>query len=400
MARFQSLSEQGDVRFAEGSHDVRNWSVHTGDEKKVGTVHDIIVDERSRTRFLDVELDGGRHVLMPSGEVRVDPSERAVRVSGLDRNGLGGLPEYDHTPASITPEYSRSVTTAWDRGYTSDTHHERSDYNAGWGTGTGRSATGELARLDDLDDFEVADHEPDPRGWDVVDAAGDRIGKVDHLIGDTGAMQVRYMDVELDADLDSDREHILLPVGHVQLDTDDDRVVARGLDRGRVASFPRYSGDRIDRAYESDLTRQLGEAYTGERHFEHPRYRGSAMDTEEARVERAEEELAVGTREREAGEVDVRKRVETERVREPVKVKHEEVEVERRPASGRGRPEQMGDEEVRIPVREEEVVVAKEPRVKEEVVVRKREVEDTEMVEADVRRERVEVDRMNDETRR
>jgi uncharacterized protein (TIGR02271 family) len=45
-----------------------------------------------------------------------------------------------------------------------------------------------------------------------------------------------------------------------------------------------------------------------------------------------------------------------------------------------------------VPLTEEEVVVEKRPVVKEEVRIRKDVVEDTEVVEADVRREEVEVD--------
>jgi hypothetical protein len=52
-----------------------------------------------------------------------------------------------------------------------------------------------------------------------------------------------------------------------------------------------------------------------------------------------------------------------------------------------------GDDEVSVPLTEEEVVVVeKRPVVKKEVRIRKEVVEDTEVVEEDVRREDVEVD--------
>ena len=86
--------------------------------------------------------------------------------------------------------------------------------------------------------------------------------------------------------------------------------------------------------------------------------------------------------------------------RKPVTVHHEEVEVERRPATGRARDRDIGDEDVRIPIREEEVVVEKRPRVKEEIVVKKRDVEETRTVDADVRKERVDVERVDDEQSR
>ncbi|MDF2701356.1 MAG: conserved domain [Rubrobacteraceae bacterium] len=48
--------------------------------------------------------------------------------------------------------------------------------------------------------------------------------------------------------------------------------------------------------------------------------------------------------------------------------------------------------EVRVPLTEEEVVVEKRPVDKEEVRIRKDVVEDTEVVEEDVRREEIDVD--------
>jgi uncharacterized protein (TIGR02271 family) len=115
-------------------------------------------------------------------------------------------------------------------------------------------------------------------------------------------------------------------------------------------------------------------------------------DEDELRVQRSEEELAAGTREREAGAMRVRKRVRTDREQIEVPTRHEEVSVERVPASGEATEAQIGDDEVSVPVTEEEIVVQKRPVVKEEVRIRKDVVEDTETVEEDVRREEVEVE--------
>jgi uncharacterized protein (TIGR02271 family) len=51
------------------------------------------------------------------------------------------------------------------------------------------------------------------------------------------------------------------------------------------------------------------------------------------------------------------------------------------------------EQEIRVPVIEEEVVITKRPVVKEELVIRTRLVTQEHVVEADVRRERVDVDR-------
>src|SRR5918912_860986 len=115
-------------------------------------------------------------------------------------------------------------------------------------------------------------------------------------------------------------------------------------------------------------------------------------DEDELRVQRSEEELRAGTREREAGAMKVRKRVRTDREQIEVPTKHEEVTVERVPVEGEATEAQIGEDEVSVPVTEEEVVVDKRAVAKEEIRLRKEVVEDTETVEEDVRREEIDVE--------
>lgn len=125
----------------------------------------------------------------------------------------------------------------------------------------------------------------------------------------------------------------------------------------------------------------------------------SDQEKDEVRVRRSEEEIRVEAREREAGTMRVRKRVRTERERIEVPKKRTEVTVERVPveeaASSReeiaGTPEFV-DEEIVVPIVEEEIVVEKRPVVKEEIRIRKQVVEEVEVVEEDLRKEEVEID--------
>ena len=120
---------------------------------------------------------------------------------------------------------------------------------------------------------------------------------------------------------------------------------------------------------------------------------------DEVRVRRSEEEILVGRREREAGTMRIRKRVRTETEHLEIPKKHVEVTVERVPVEeGRSGEEgitatpQIEEEEIVVPVVEEEIVIEKRPVVKEEVRIRKRVVEDVEVVEEDVRKEEIEID--------
>jgi uncharacterized protein (TIGR02271 family) len=116
-------------------------------------------------------------------------------------------------------------------------------------------------------------------------------------------------------------------------------------------------------------------------------------ETDEARLKLHEEQLALSKREVGAGEVGIHKRVEQERVQETIPVRREEVTVERRPLSGLAEPgariaEQ--DEILRVPLYREEIVTEKRLVPTEEVIVRKKEVIDNEVVGATLRSEYVE----------
>jgi uncharacterized protein (TIGR02271 family) len=138
----------------------------------------------------------------------------------------------------------------------------------------------------------------------------------------------------------------------------------------------------------------LGNFDTAERHSgAHEQVSGH----EQVTMTRAAEELHIGKRQVQAGEVEITKSVETEHVREPVMLRGEEVDIERRPVTGRASGEvEISAQEIRIPVTEEEAVVEKRPVVKEEIVITKRPTQTQQTVEADVRTERVDVEQHGD----
>ena len=98
------------------------------------------------------------------------------------------------------------------------------------------------------------------------------------------------------------------------------------------------------------------------------------------------------------GEVRVRKEVVTEHRTLEVVVQREEIVIERHAPNGAPVLDfDIGPgEEIRIPVREEQIFVEKRPVVKEEVTVGKRVVQDTERVGGEVRKEEVRVEREGD----
>ena len=119
----------------------------------------------------------------------------------------------------------------------------------------------------------------------------------------------------------------------------------------------------------------------------------------DSKVQRSEEEPSAGVRQREAGRVNVKKNVRTEREEVRVPKRREEVEIERVPVKGEARDAggateaDIGEgEEFVVRVYEEEVVVSKRVVLKEEIHLRKRGVWEEEVVEVDLRKEEVEIE--------
>ncbi|MBW3593911.1 MAG: YsnF/AvaK domain-containing protein [Actinobacteria bacterium] len=122
--------------------------------------------------------------------------------------------------------------------------------------------------------------------------------------------------------------------------------------------------------------------------------RGRDEEREGTSLVRSEEELDAGTASEEAGRVRARKRVETEHVEELVPRHIEEADVERTAAGegDSGEIETLPDGSVSIPILEEELVVTKRTVVRERVVVRKRTLTEEHRVEAELRKEHVDLD--------
>jgi uncharacterized protein (TIGR02271 family) len=259
-------------------------------------------------------------------------------------------------------------------------------------------------------------------GYTVYDPDGDKIGKVDDLFVDENDSP-EYIGVKMGF---LGTRSTLIPWQMIEVREDESSLIVSD-DDGHVKDGPTFDDDQdITPEFESEVYSYYGlqqSASTEDRgtygdyssedpgavgpgmregDTESGEFRGHSEDDEgvnqsagsdledrdELRVQRTEEELRAGTREREAGAMRVRKRVRTDRETIEVPTRHEEVSVERVPVEGEATEAQIGEDEVSVPVTEEEVVVEKRPVAKEEIRIRKDVVEDTETVEEDVRRGR------------
>ena len=223
-------------------------------------------------------------------------------------------------------------------------------------------------------------------GYKVYDRDGHKIGKVDDLFLDEGD-NLEYMGVKMGF---FGLSSTLIPVDAVRVEEGQQALYVEA-EKEHVKDGPRFDDDNeITPEFERQVREYYGlgaaEARGGYGAYDDDR------DPDELSVRRSEEELRAGVRERKSGQVNVRKRVKTERESLTVPRKREEVSVDRVPVEDEAYESELGEDEVSVPVVEEEVVVEKRPVVKEEIRVRKDVVEDEEVVEEDVRKEEVDID--------
>lgn len=252
----------------------------------------------------------------------------------------------------------------------------------------------DLENLEMLDDWELGENEPDPRGYDLIGRDGEKIGTIRNLLA-SPSMQKAYFAVVETGNWLGNRRYAV-PLHDISFDTKADRANSRYV-REQFRQAPEYGDGNRDFGPSSSYWSRLAVA-------------GSPKDTaqrpaaaSEMRVPVMEETAEVRKERRETGFITVRKRVdvETKHISEPVmhtRVVTETREVPagetyERPASATVLKE---GQELRVPVVEEVLVVDKQARVAREVVIQTR--PEVEQVERDVelRREKVEVDEEGD----
>ena len=194
--------------------------------------------------------------------------------------------------------------------------------------------------LSETPPFTLAAGTPDVRGWEVRVGADDgAVGHVHDVICDASGSP-RYLDI----DLGVLQRHVLVAIGLGQLDAARHVVSLPSVTREHVARIPEYAHDPMAILDERDIS--LRQAYRNE----------PAGDPQPSDAQRLDEP--------------------------------------RRPSLANvHRTVEGGREEIRVPILEEELVVTKRMVVKEVLVIKKRKIEETREVEAELRKERVHVER-------
>jgi uncharacterized protein (TIGR02271 family) len=252
-------------------------------------------------------------------------------------------------------------------------------------------------------------------GMDVYDANGDKVGTVDEVYDTTGgsgsASGGGYLRVPTGF-LGLGREHHIpfSAIKSVEGDRIDLRVDRNELDNLGYNEAPQDVDDEMTdgepgtaattgSTVTTDVARPaVAGSRTGDELVDETDTGRAARSAEERRrLQLREEELIPRKRSVQAGEVRLQTDVVSEQRTVEVPVTREEVYVERHPVDRRPSDRPINDtgETIEVPVSEEEVTVEKRSVVYEEVEVGKRAVQDTEQVDATVRREELKVDDQN-----
>jgi uncharacterized protein (TIGR02271 family) len=237
------------------------------------------------------------------------------------------------------------------------------------------------------------------RGRTVVDRDGDKIGKLDEVYLDeqTGRPEWALVNTGMFGTKSS-----FVPLAGAAADGDDVRVQ---FEKAQVKDAPNVDqGQELTQDEESALYSHYGldygEARSGSGLPEGSNggagHDTSGPNTDDA-MTRSEEEVSVGTTQRESGRVRLKKYVVTEEVQQTVPVQREEVRIEREPITEANADQALdgpaiSEEEHEVVLHEEQPVVQKQTVPKERVRLDKDTVTEEQTVSEEVRKERIDVD--------
>lgn len=119
--RLMLLSDLKELRVSKDDPDIRGWDVVTADKKRMGKVHELVIDTIDmKVRYLDIDMDGkildikgSSHVLIPIAGAQLDDDDNRVYLTDITVEELRALPPYDHR--RITRDFETNIASWFDR---------------------------------------------------------------------------------------------------------------------------------------------------------------------------------------------------------------------------------------------------------------------------------------------
>jgi uncharacterized protein (TIGR02271 family) len=231
-------------------------------------------------------------------------------------------------------------------------------------------------------------------GRDAMGADGDKLGTIDEIYVDKQTGEPEWMAVKTGL---FGTKLSFVPLADAREDGD---AIAVPYDKAKVKDAPRVDADgELSEEEEAALYTHYGREYRDHTTNGHETvgHDTSGPTTDDA-MTRSEEELRVGTAQREVGRARLRKVVVTENVETTVPVQREEVRVVSEPITDGNVDDALdgpaiSEEEHEVTLHAEEPVVEKRVVPKERVRLEKDTVTEEQTVSEQVRKEQIDTDR-------
>lgn len=219
------------------------------------------------------------------------------------------------------------------------------------------------------------------RGKPVYSSDGEKVGKVHEVFFDPVSNQAEWIGIGTGL---LGMKRLLVPVNGARIEDRDGECVMVPFSKQRIKDAPDIRSEDIT----MDEERQLWNYYG----MQAPQTFSGTTEGGSATISRHEEELRVGKREVERGRVRLHKWVEIEPVSTDVELRSETADIERETIDRPASQAEFGNEDIEVPLHEEEPVVEKRVMEKERVTVRPRQETRRETISEEVRRERVDTE--------
>jgi uncharacterized protein (TIGR02271 family) len=443
-----------------GGEDIKSFTVYADNDKKIGSVNDVLVDENGRFRYLVINtgfLGLGKRVLLPIGSATLDYDQDRVYARGFTKEQAEDLPEYDEN-MSLDYDYEEKVRSSYRRpsatagtaatagvvraasnrnNYSYDrepnlyqlqdrNHGQFMQYQDRLIGNKDRFHYGDQANNTSL--YKIADLYPnykqeifgdeDLKGYTVYSDTEEKVGAVyDLLVDRTG--HFRYFVVN--TGFLGIGKKVLLPIGNASINRDRNRVYVVGFTKEQATNLPEYDDNMtVDYDYEERVRNSYRKtsAATGsvapavnrnDYSYDSEPDLYQTNEQSHQRLKLHEERLIANKHRFNTGTVSVGKRVETQAAQVSVPVDKERVVIERRnptdssPISPDANAFGEGEAaRIEVDVYEETADLQKQTFVREEVDVRKETDHETINLQDTVRREELDVDKQknSDSSRR
>ena len=229
------------------------------------------------------------------------------------------------------------------------------------------------------------------RGAPVVSQDGEQIGEVEEIFVDNDTGKPEWVC------LTTGGKSVLVPLESADVQ---ENAISVPYGVSQVRNAPTVGGEEISQEQEQEIYSYYGLSY-GERRSESGLPEGGSPTgtTDDAEFVRSEEELAVGKQQVQAGTARLRKWVETEPITADVELQREAARVTREPIEQPVSGAEIGEQEIEVPLAAEQAVVQKQAVAKERIGLEKDVQTETQTISDEVRKERVEVEGDNVESR-